>query len=73
MSRGLASRHLMTDFSSNHFQKSRANPMLIKNNFSKPLLGKGDSMLSMRILLCMAGTAALAMYADSLKSFDNEV
>jgi len=27
----------------------------------------------MRILLCMAGTAALAMYADSLKSFDNEV
>ncbi len=47
--------------------------MLIKNNLSKPLLGKGDSMLSMRILLCMAGTAALAMYADSLKSFDNEV
>lgn len=30
-------------------------------------------MLSMRILLCMAGTAELAMYADSLDSFDSEV
>ena len=30
--RGLASPHLMTDFSSNHFQKARASPTFLQDN-----------------------------------------
>jgi hypothetical protein len=30
--RGLASPYLMTDFSSNHFQKARASPILLEDN-----------------------------------------
>ena len=40
MSRGLASLHLMTDFSSNHFQKIRAIPTMIKNDRSNRCAAK---------------------------------
>jgi hypothetical protein len=51
----------MTDFSSYHFQKARANTKLLKMIVQTVLSGGRVSMLSMRILLCMAGAAALAV------------
>ena len=50
--RGLASPHLMTDFSSNHFQKARASPTFLQDN----RWNVGATQETVAILCCVAYT-----------------